>query len=456
VNLVHSDDARPDARHGLRRTFLAGASVVAARLRFVALLAGAVAVAAVWPTLRNVWDKLTRPPIPNAAISPDTEYWCPMCPGVVSDWPGKCPVCNMALVRRLKGEMTPLPDGVIARMQFSPYRVQLAGIHTSRVEYRPLTRTLILSGLLEESDPKSATGKVILSADVAEGDLELVQVGRSVEATADAFPGRVFFARIAKIAPQLNAGSRTGRVQLEVENPERGLLPGMYASATMRVPLASLESQRRLDDAWWRNCTTETIASACLFAQPQEAVLAPMLEAAVAKAAQTQGFVLAVPESAVIDTGTRKAVYLQQSPGSFDCIELMLGRRCDGWYQVLAGVQSGQAVVTAGVFLLDAETRLNPATAAAYFGAAGRSTSNSTPSVPSAPAGPAKSSELSPEDQRLIAEQKTCPVTGAALGSMGTPKRVVVDGRVVFVCCDGCTPALRKDPAKYLAKLSGK
>jgi membrane fusion protein, copper/silver efflux system len=459
VSQSHLEEARPETRHRFRQTFFAGAGVLAARLRFVALLAGALTVAAAWPTLRNVWDKLTRPPIPNAAISPDTEYWCPMCPGVVADWPGKCPVCNMALVRRLKGEMTPLPDGVLARMQFSPYRVQLAGIRTSNVEYRALTRTLTLAGLLEQPDSKSTDGKAVLSADVAETDIELVPIGRTVEVTADAFPGRAFTARITRLASQLTSGSRMARVRLEIENTDHGLLPGMYASATVRVPLASVASQERFADAAWRDRTAATIAAASLFSQPHEAALAPMLEAAVAKAAQSRGFVLAVPESAVIDTGTRKAVYLQGSPGSFDCVELTLGRRCDGWYQVLTGVDSGQAVVTAGAFLIDAETRLNPATAAAYFGAAGRANGIAPPpaaSTPALPTRPVKSSDLSPEDQRLVAEQKICPVTGAALGSMGTPKRVMIDGRVVFVCCDGCTSTLKKDPAKYLAKLSGK
>jgi membrane fusion protein, copper/silver efflux system len=44
---------------------------------------------------------------------------------------------------------------------------------------------------------------------------------------------------------------------------------------------------------------------------------------------------------------------------------------------------------------------------------------------------------------------------GTALGSkeMGPPVRVVVEGRVVFVCCEGCIADLKKNPAKYLAKL---
>jgi len=67
--------------------------------------------------------------------------------------------------------------------------------------------------------------------------------------------------------------------------------------------------------------------------------------------------------------------------------------------------------------------------------------------------GTARSKPLSPDDQALAARQKTCPVTGEPLDSMGGPVRVEVNGRTVFVCCKGCEPALRKNPAKYLSKL---
>src|SRR5262245_54012636 len=90
------------------------------RLRFLFVLVAVALLVGYWDVVRNHWDKLTRSPAAtDRPLSADTEYWCPMCPGVVSDWPGKCSVCNMALVRRQKGEMVPLPNGVVARMQLS-------------------------------------------------------------------------------------------------------------------------------------------------------------------------------------------------------------------------------------------------------------------------------------------------------------------------------------------------
>lgn len=61
--------------------------------------------------------------------------------------------------------------------------------------------------------------------------------------------------------------------------------------------------------------------------------------------------------------------------------------------------------------------------------------------------------KLSAEDAALAKKQKICPVTGEALGEMGVPQKVDVNGKTVFICCKGCKSRLLKDPEKYLAKL---
>ena len=172
------------------------------------------------------------------------------------------------------------------------------------------------------------------------------------------------------------------------------------------------------------------------------------------------GQVLAVPQSAVVDTGERKVVFVEGMPGMFDGVEVVLGPRCGDSYPVVRGIEPGQRVAIAGAFLLDAETRLNPSLAAGYFGAGGSrrgaATADSRPTA--AGEGPARSSALdalSPEDRSIAERQKTCPVTGMALGSMGTPERQMVSGRVVFLCCGACRSKLLADPAKYIAKVPG-
>jgi hypothetical protein len=62
--------------------------------------------------------------------------------------------------------------------------------------------------------------------------------------------------------------------------------------------------------------------------------------------------------------------------------------------------------------------------------------------------------ELSDEDRALAEKQKICLVSDEPLGSMGTPIKVTVNGRDVFLCCAGCKKPLEDDPDKYLAKLA--
>jgi Cu(I)/Ag(I) efflux system membrane fusion protein len=80
------------------------------------------------------------------------------------------------------------------------------------------------------------------------------------------------------------------------------------------------------------------------------------------------GEVLSVPESAVIDTGDRKVVYVEAQPGVFEGREVVLGPRAGDRFPVLEGLSAGQRVAAAGAFLIDAESRLtqgSPASATA-------------------------------------------------------------------------------------------
>ena len=61
--------------------------------------------------------------------------------------------------------------------------------------------------------------------------------------------------------------------------------------------------------------------------------------------------------------------------------------------------------------------------------------------------------DLSSEDAKLAKAQGTCPVSDEKLGDMGTPIKVMVGDKPVFICCEMCRKALLKDPDKFLAKL---
>lgn len=408
--------------------FLRGSIAIAiARLRFMLLVGGLLSLIAAWPLFRNTFDKLTTTAPVGGPISSGTEYWCPMCPGVLSDWPAKCPVCSMTLVRRQKGEMTPLPDGVVARVQLSPYRIQLAGLRTAPVEYRKLETEVDCGGLLDSA--------MVIAVDVFEPDSSSLSIGQMGRVIVDGFSDERVEATIIEIAPAAipTAGKR---VRIQVQNPRNELRPDLYARAIFLTPVAALESSRRSE----ANCWNEQVALA-LFAR-RDFAIGSLAEMALRQSAAVHGLTLCVPESAVIDTGARRVVYLETMPGVFDAVEIRVGRRCGNFYPVRAGLESGRRVVIAGAVLLDAETRLNPSVAASYFGAGGR------PSTAARAAG-----STTDDSTMLIAKQKICPVTGEPLGSMGAPVRVSVGGKPVYVCCKSCEKPLLRKPDEYLSKL---
>lgn len=84
--------------------------------------------------------------------------------------------------------------------------------------------------------------------------------------------------------------------------------------------------------------------------------------------------------------------------------------------------------------------------------------STDAPKAPAASTDSAKTdvfAALSPEDRAKAIAQRICPVTGDELGGMGTPYKVKVQGREVFLCCEGCLDTINGDPAKYFAILDG-
>jgi membrane fusion protein, copper/silver efflux system len=471
------------------------------RLRLPIVLIVTAVLLGRWDAMRNQWDRMTRrtpvESIAGHAISTDTEYFCPMDPGILSDWPGRCGVCNMALVRRRKGEAVMLPDGVVARMQISPYRIQLAGIRTAPAEFRPLMREWTTSGLVTRRG-----GAATVVVDVPPRQAPWIAEGSRAEVScADADVGETLAGRVGSIVRDNHKAGEVESATVSIERPPERLRDGMIARVRFRQAVAELEpfcsmprnppvpatkEPRRLyacaDHAdstaiepspcpldrkdrelrvlgelervrWWcpmhPDVTADRAGLSCracggMSLRPRVITYSP------------PGQVLAVPQSAVVDTGERKVVFVEGMPGLFDGVEVVLGSRCGEYYPVVRGIEPGGRIAVAGAFLLDAETRLNPSLAAGYFGASsGRRAEAPAGGVSSKDErGPAAALDtLGVVDRALAGRQKTCPVTGLALGSMGTPEREVVSGRVVLLCCGGCRSKLLAEPAKYLARL---
>lgn len=137
------------------KRFLLVVKVIEVRLRFIAILVAVGLFIGYWDTVKNYWDKWTRPQsVAVRELATDQEFFCPMHPNVVrtsyepnGDVPN-CPICGMPLSLRKKGEKEALPLGITGRVQFSPERIQLAGIKTAPIGYRPLAKQTTTVGFV--------------------------------------------------------------------------------------------------------------------------------------------------------------------------------------------------------------------------------------------------------------------------------------------------------------------
>lgn len=249
----------------------------------------------------------------------------------------------------------------------------------------------------------------------------------SVSATTRAQPGETFNGVLSFVFPHVDPETRTLTVRFELANPDHELRPGM--SATVRLRLDAEDLPQRPAGKGLR---------------------------------MKDNRVLAVPEASVIDTGRQKVVYRESVPNTFDGVLVELGPRLSGadgiaYFPVLKGLEPGDAIVGAGSFLIDAETRLNPAAGSIYIGGSGSGKSGTI--RPSTPEDKdykitAALKKLTPADRALAMSQKFCPVTEELLGSMGLPIKVMINSTPVFVCCSGCDKAALRNPEETLRKVA--
>ncbi len=143
-------------------------------------------------------------------------------------------------------------------------------------------------------------------ADIYEHDLPFIQIGQEATIRLSSFAGREFESKIEYLYPTLAGETRTAKARFTIPNPGGQLKPQMYTDVQIRIEL---------------------------------------------------GERLSVPEEAVINTGTRNLVYVDQE-GAFEPREVITGIRGQGLVEITEGLASGDRVAAEATFLLDSEARL--------------------------------------------------------------------------------------------------
>ncbi|MBI5847414.1 MAG: efflux RND transporter periplasmic adaptor subunit [Nitrospirae bacterium] len=144
-------------------------------------------------------------------------------------------------------------------------------------------------------------------ADIYESELPLIKQGQRAKITLSYFPGREMNSVIDYIYPTLSAETRTAKVRFTLPNPGNQLKPQMFTNVEIAISL---------------------------------------------------GRKLAVPSEAVLDTGTRKVVYVDKGDGNFEPREIKTGAGVDGLTEVLDGLKAGEKIASSAIFLIDSEAQL--------------------------------------------------------------------------------------------------
>ncbi len=150
-------------------------------------------------------------------------------------------------------------------------------------------------------------------AQIYQYELPWIKLGDKVDLQLSYIPGKTFQGRITYIYPYLDTDAKTVQVRIEIHNSSNyEFKPGMFADADIKSPI-----------------TLETVA---------------------------------VPNQAIIHTGTRDVAIIALGNGYFEPRTVVLGVRGDsGYVQVLKGINPGDEVVTSSQFLIDSESNLNAA-----------------------------------------------------------------------------------------------
>jgi len=152
--------------------------------------------------------------------------------------------------------------------------------------------------------------KVWIEAEIYEYEAQAARLGAEASVSLSYDPSTRLAGKVSYLYPTMNPETRTLRVRFEFDNPDLKLKPAMYADVDLSV---------------------------------------------------TGGEGIVVPDSAVMDTGSRQVVFVATAPGRYEPRAVRVGVRSGGRAQIITGLAEGETVVTHANFLLDSESRLRAA-----------------------------------------------------------------------------------------------
>ena len=233
----------------------------------------------------------------------------------------------LAIRRMQSGDTESLQAAALQRMRLVGMTDdQIAAVSEARVVQPRISIRAPIAGVVTElnaRDGMSVTNgatlfringlkTVWLYAEVPEAALAAIEPGIAVVATATALPNTELHGRVLEVLPNVSGATRTAKARIELQNPKRLLLPGMFV--TVR-----------------------------LLAEPRSDALV-------------------VPSEAIIATGMRNVVIVATDGGRFVPTDVETGIESDGVTEIRAGLQEGQQVVASAQFLIDSEASLKATT----------------------------------------------------------------------------------------------
>ncbi|MEC5129542.1 efflux RND transporter periplasmic adaptor subunit [Verrucomicrobiales bacterium BCK34] len=205
--------------------------------------------------------------------------------------------------------------------------------------------------------------EVWVMLDAYESDTPWLRFGQNVQFTTESIPGNLFDGKISFIAPELNSTTRTVSVRVNVPNEDNLLKPGMFVSGLVEAKVAAAGKvlDPSLAGKWISPMHPEVVKD-----QPGQCDICGMdlvpAEELGYLASDAEGEPpLLVPVSAVLNTGKRSVVYVEQpdtEQPTFEGREILIGPRANDQYIVEAGLREGERVVAQGGFVIDSALQI--------------------------------------------------------------------------------------------------